>query len=212
MSFVSLVARLPPTKRRTSKSEWPPACRRWGSMVSRLPHRPELPHWVSAVPDLHPHILTLCLAILCLITLLNLRGTGEAGIAFALPTYLFITCMLGMLGLGLAKSLTSAGHLAAVVSPPELPAAIETAGVWIMRAFASGCTAMTGVEAVSNGVSAFRRPTISHAYRTLTIIVVLLAILSEASPISRACTMLALSHKTRPAKRYLTAYTGGGGS
>jgi amino acid transporter len=132
---------------------------------------------VSAVPTLHPYILTLCIAILSLITVLNLRGTGEAGMAFAVPTYLFITCMIGMLGWGLAKSLASGGHVAAVVPPPELPAAMETAGLWIiMRAFASGCTAMTGVEAVSNGVNAFRQPTVSHAYRTLTIIVVLLAV------------------------------------
>ena len=112
---------------------------------------------VSAAPALHHYTLLLCLGILAVITVMNLRGTGEAGLAFALPTYLFIASMLWMLGLGVFRSLTSGGHPQPVIAPPAIAPAVEAAGIWIvLRAFASGCTAMTGVEAVSNGVSAFR--------------------------------------------------------
>jgi amino acid transporter len=132
---------------------------------------------VSAAPSLHPYTLVLCLCILAIITILNLRGTGEAGLAFALPTYLFITAMLVILGVGTYRTLASGGHPHPIVEPPPLAPAIEVAGIWIvLRAFASGCTAMTGVEAVSNGVGAFRQPAVKNANRTLTFIVVLLAI------------------------------------
>jgi amino acid transporter len=130
----------------------------------------------SAIPALQPWTLPLCLVVLCLITLLNLRGTQEAGLAFAAPTYVFAVTWVGLLVFGLVKTL--AGHAAPVVQPPKIPAATQAVGLWlVLRAFASGCTAMTGVEAVSNGVSAFRAPSVKHAHRTLAGIVVLLAFL-----------------------------------
>jgi amino acid transporter len=133
---------------------------------------------VSAAPQLHKYTVPVCLGILALITLLNLRGTGEAGVAFALPTYLFIVSMFIVLGLGVAKSVASGGHPHALVMPPSVPAATAGVGLWILlRSFASGCTAMTGVEAVSNGVSAFQAPTVTRAHRTLTLIVAILAML-----------------------------------
>jgi amino acid transporter len=133
---------------------------------------------VSAIPSLHEHTLLLCLVALTLITLVNLRGTKESGLAFGVPTYLFISCMGIVLVLGLVKVLTTGGHPQPVVAPPPLRAAVEGAGLWILlRSFASGCTAMTGVEAVSNGVSAFRQPAVRNAHRTLTAIVVILAVL-----------------------------------
>src|SRR3954467_7839542 len=133
---------------------------------------------VSAAPMLHHYTVPLCMAILLVITLLNLRGTGEAGLAFALPTYLFIACMLVLLGLGIFKAFTSGGHPRPLVAPPPVPPAAEAVGLWLLlRAFASGCTAMTGVEAVSNGVSAFREPRVRNANRTLTVIVCVLALL-----------------------------------
>ena len=133
---------------------------------------------ISAVPQLHPYTLLLCLGVLALITLLNLRGTAEAGLAFALPTYVFIGSMLLVLIFGAVKTLASGGHPQAVVAPPALPPATEAVSLWILlRAFASGCTAMTGVEAVSNGVSAFKRPTVKNARRTLTVIAATLALL-----------------------------------
>ena len=133
---------------------------------------------VSAVPALHPYILVLCLGILALITLVNLRGARESGVLFSLPTYLFAVSLLVVLGIGIFKAMSSGGHPAPVAAPPVLPPALEGVSLWLLlRAFASGCTAMTGVEAVSNGVTAFEEPRVQRAQRTLTFIVVLLALL-----------------------------------
>jgi amino acid transporter len=132
----------------------------------------------SAFPHLHRLTLPLCLGVLAVITLANLRGTGEAGVAFSVPTYLFLVMMAVVLVVGLARAAHGAGHPAAAVPPPPLAKATEGVGLWILlRAFASGCTAMTGVEAVSNGVTAFKDPPVRCAHRTLTIIVVALALL-----------------------------------
>jgi amino acid transporter len=133
---------------------------------------------VSAAPSLQKYTLPLCLGILALITLLNLRGTGEAGLAFALPTYVFIVSLLTLVGIGLVKALLAGGHPQPVIAPPALAPATAGVGLWIvLRAFAGGCTAMTGVEAVSNGVGAFAEPTVPHAHRTLSTIVAVLTIL-----------------------------------
>jgi amino acid transporter len=130
---------------------------------------------ISAVPTLHEHTLAICLGILALLTLVNIRGVRDTGAIFKLPTFLFIGSLLIMIGVGLAKALMSGGHPAQVVPAPRLPAATEALGWWlILKVFASGCTAMTGVEAVSNGVMAFRDPTVRNAQKTLTIIIALL--------------------------------------
>jgi amino acid transporter len=151
----------------------------------------------SAIPALHPWTLPLCLAVLAAITLLNLRGTQEAGLAFALPTYLFVVCWLGLVVFGLAQAI--GGHPEPMTKPPQIPPATQAVGPWlILRAFASGCTAMTGVEAVSNAVSAFRAPSVKHAHRTLTVIVVLLALLLLGIAIlARTCAIGAMD-QTRP--------------
>ncbi len=143
---------------------------------------------VSAFPILHPYILPLCLSILVLIALINLRGVRESGLAFLLPTYLFVGCLFVVLLLGAAKALLSGGHPMPVDRPPPLPAATSTVTLWLLlRAFASGCTAMTGVEAVSNGVSAFRNPAVVNARRTLTAIVaILIVLLAGIAFLSRA--------------------------
>jgi amino acid transporter len=133
---------------------------------------------VSAVPGLQPHTLLICLAVLILIAGVNLRGVRESGIAFVLPTYLFVGCLGIVLAIGLAKTWLAGGHPAAVAAPPALPAATAAVGVWLLlRAFASGCTAMTGVEAVSNGITAFREPAVGNARKTLTGIILVLVIL-----------------------------------
>jgi amino acid transporter len=133
---------------------------------------------VSAVPVLLPHTLALCLVILALLTLVNLRGTRESGITFLLPTYLFVAALAVVIVLGGIKTAMAGGHPVPVAPPAVLAAPTEVAGLWIlMRAFASGCTAMTGVEAVSNGVPIFKPPTIRHAERALTIIIGILVIL-----------------------------------
>lgn len=133
---------------------------------------------VSAVPRLHPHILALCLVILAVIALVNLRGARESGVSFALPTYLFIACVLGTLAIGIYRVLAGGGHPAPVIAPPPLPHVAEGVGLWlILRAFSSGCTAMTGVESISNGVSAFAPPAERGAQRTLTAIVAVLGLM-----------------------------------
>src|SRR5271165_1074838 len=110
---------------------------------------------VSAVTELQPYTLYLCLTILAMITLVNLRGVRESGVAFMIPTYLFVVSLLAVLAYGVIKAIAAGGHPAPVVPPPELPELAKKGSLWIaMRAFASGCTAMTGVEAVSNGVTA----------------------------------------------------------
>ncbi|MBN9560988.1 MAG: APC family permease [Alphaproteobacteria bacterium] len=132
----------------------------------------------SAIPALHPLTLWLCLGILIVITVTNLRGTRESGLAWAVPTYLFVASLGFVLAWGSYKIMSSGGQPQPVVAPPELPKAAAGLTLWLLlRAFASGCTAMTGVEAVSNGVGAFREPRVRHAHGTLAAIVGILGLL-----------------------------------
>ncbi len=124
------------------------------------------------------HTLAICLAILAVLTLVNLRGVQETGGLFLLPTYLFIGCLLAMIAIGVTKSVLAGGHPVPMIAPPRLTNATAMVSAWlILRAFASGCTAMTGVEAVSNGVMAFREPTDKFARLTLTIIIAILMVM-----------------------------------
>jgi amino acid transporter len=133
---------------------------------------------VSAAPSLQPHTLTICLLILLLITLVNLRGVRDTGIVFMVPTYLFVGTVLTAIAVGIFRTVASGGSPVPVVAPPPLQHSTETLGVWILlRAFASGCTAMTGVEAVSNGVQAFKEPVVSTARRTLAAIIFILMLM-----------------------------------
>jgi amino acid transporter len=133
---------------------------------------------VSAVPSLLPHTLSLCVGILIVITILNLRGLREAGTAFAVPTYLFVGTLLITIIAGVLRVLVSGGHPTPAVPLPPPPPMTEAVSGWLLlKVFASGCTALTGVEAVSNGVKAFREPTVKNAQRTLTVIICLLAML-----------------------------------
>lgn len=133
---------------------------------------------VSAAPSLQPHTLALCLAILGVVAFVNLRGVRDAGLFFMLPTYLFVGSLGVTLVLGLARAAMSGGHPAPVSALPLLGSPLRAASWWLLlQAFASGCTAMTGVEAVSNGVKAFREPAVKNAKLTLTIIIGLLALL-----------------------------------
>ena len=143
---------------------------------------------VSAVPKLQPHTLILCVGILAVITLVNLRGVRETGSVFMVPTYLFIGCLLGAIGVGLVKTFLSGGHPTPVIPPHALQATGTAVGSWvILQSFASGCTAMTGVEAVSNGVKAFRDPAVDSARRTLSAIIgILILMLAGIAWLARA--------------------------
>ena len=133
---------------------------------------------VSAVPSLHSRTLMMCLVALVIITLVNLRGVSESGGVFMFPTYLFLGSMFAAIVIGVVKSIAAGGHPIPVIAPPVSKATVGAASAWLlMKAFASGCTAMTGVEAVSNGVKAFREPTSKYAQRTLTIIIVSLVVM-----------------------------------
>jgi len=110
--------------------------------------------------------------------LINLRGMRDAGLVFMAPTYLFVGTLLAAILIGLIKTFVSGGHPVPVEPLPRITQATALPGAWlILQAFASGCTAMTGVEAVSNGVKAFREPVVSTARRTLTVIILLLMVL-----------------------------------
>jgi amino acid transporter len=135
---------------------------------------------VSAVPALLPHTLTACLVVLALLTFINLRGVRSTGMAVLVPTYLFVACLFGILAWGSFATPNPAVHAAsaraaqaAAGSGPAHPG--SWALVWLLlQAFANGCTAMTGVEAVSNGVPIFKEPSVVGARRTLKLIVVIL--------------------------------------
>jgi len=133
---------------------------------------------VSAAPSLMPHTVSLCVGILIVIAILNLRGVREAGLVFAIPTYLFVGTLLITIFGGVFRVLLSGGHPTPVAPLPPPPPMTEAVSYWLLlKVFASGCTALTGVEAVSNGVKAFREPAVKNAQRTLTVIIFLLAIL-----------------------------------
>jgi amino acid transporter len=133
---------------------------------------------VSAVPSLLPHTVAICVGILFIITIVNLRGVREAGGAFMIPTYLFVGTLLITIAGGLVRAFLSGGHPVALAPLPPPPAMTEAVSFWLLlKVFSSGCTALTGVEAVSNGVKAFREPGVKNAQRTLTIIIFLLALL-----------------------------------
>jgi amino acid transporter len=143
---------------------------------------------ISAAPKLQPHTLGLCLLILLILTIVNMRGVRDTGVAFLIPTYLFVGTLLIVIVVGLVRALISGGHPRPVEVPPALPPMTAAVSVWlILKVFSSGCTAMTGVEAVSNGVMAFRDPTQKNAKRTLTIIIALLiALLAGIALLCRA--------------------------
>ncbi|HSY68533.1 MAG TPA: APC family permease [Edaphobacter sp.] len=133
----------------------------------------------SAVPTLQRHTLLICLVILALLAIVNLRGVKDTGTAFILPTFLFVSTLLTLIGVGMWKAALAGGHpLPVAPIPPALPQTVGALGMWmLLKAFASGCAAMTGVEAVSNGVMAFGEPRVKRAQRTLTVIIGILMVL-----------------------------------
>lgn len=132
----------------------------------------------SAIPALHPHTLELCLLALVFLTLVNLRGVSENGSIFLVPTYLFLASMFLAIGIGLLKTLASGGHPRPVVAPPVSHATMAAVSSWLLlKSFASGCTALTGVEAVSNGVQAFRDDRVKNARTTLAVIIAALMVM-----------------------------------
>jgi amino acid transporter len=128
---------------------------------------------ISAIPSLSPYRVELSVMFVILVTLANLRGVKEAGTFFAIPTYGFILCIVTLILVGFVECTT--GCPVAVLPPDIHPEADLATGIaaisvfTILRAFSSGATALTGVEAISNGVPAFRRPQAKNAARTLAL-------------------------------------------
>lgn len=126
---------------------------------------------ISAVPSLNTQRVLLAVGCVAVLTLVNLRGVRESGRAFAVPTYLFIVGIIAMVGIGLFQ--TAVGHAPVAVSATYQirEEAFGLTGIALLmlglRAFSSGCTALTGVEAISNGVPAFQAPKARNAARTL---------------------------------------------
>ncbi|MER5907427.1 APC family permease [Streptomyces mirabilis] len=116
----------------------------------------------SAFPVLGSHLLAVCLIGLALLTAVNLRGVAESARVLMLPTMLFIVSILGIVVLGLAR-----GHPVAFVGTAQPVHATEALSVLLLlKAFSSGCSALTGVEAIANGVPSFREPRVKRAQRT----------------------------------------------
>jgi len=148
----------------------------------------------SAAPSLHRHAVALSVGFTVLLMLANLRGVKEAGRGFAVPTYLFVSLTFLMFVVGTVKGLT--GHLPdAATAGQELHRTARVGGLFtlllVLRAFASGCTALTGVEAISNGVPFFRKPKARNAANTLSIMGLL------AVTMFIGITVLALQIKAR---------------
>jgi amino acid transporter len=140
----------------------------------------------SAYPTLKPHSVAICVGLIFVLMSVNLRGVRESGIAFSVPTYIFIAMMLALIITGITRGLF--GLEAAATTGPIRVDAVSAAQrgmtapagfaftFLILRAFAEGCVAMTGTEAISNGVSAFKAPASRNAATTLGWMAAILAV------------------------------------
>lgn len=127
----------------------------------------------SAVPALQSYTIELCLLFIFLIMVANLRGIKESGNLFMVPTYAFVVGIFLLLGLGIYQQLT--GHVNADL--PDLPVTQPLGVFFVLRAFSAGCTALTGVEAISDGVLAFKAPEWKNARLTLLYLGVILGMM-----------------------------------
>jgi amino acid transporter len=172
---------------------------------------------ISALPFLNPWRVEI--AILCLLILMavNLRGVRESGKAFAVPTYLFIVSIGVMVITALVEAATGNLHLAESAPYHVQPENVAQAAfvLLLLRAFSSGCSALTGVEAVSNGVQAFRRPKIQNAQKTLVLLgsiaivlfvgLVAVALMTQVHYAQSACNLVGFKNCTVVPQRSLIA-------
>jgi amino acid transporter len=131
----------------------------------------------SAIPSMQGHNVILTVLCIIFIAMANLRGVKESGALFAIPTYGFVGLMMLMLGVGFVRTVMVGGP-----TPVQVAASVHTAStisglamVWVfMRAFSAGCTALTGVEAISNGITAFKEPAAKNAAKTMVWMIAML--------------------------------------
>lgn len=121
----------------------------------------------SGFPALDPYRVEIAVGIILIMMVINLRGVKESGNAFAIPTYFFLVVMIVTLAIGIFKYFAGSLGMVTGVTPAETGALQGITMFLILRAFASGCTALTGVEAISNGITAFREPKSRNAGITL---------------------------------------------
>ncbi|NIO69196.1 MAG: amino acid permease, partial [Anaerolineae bacterium] len=130
----------------------------------------------SAFPALLPFRVELCLLAIAFITWANLRGVRESGTLFAIPTYGFVFIFLVLIVAGLVRLITGTLSLVPAQTIPVVGRGAQALTLFlILRAFASGCTALTGIEAISNGIPAFQKPEADNAGKTLIAMAALLA-------------------------------------
>ena len=133
--------------------------------------------WIQVLDDKLPGVaepaVVLCLIFIGLMTLINLRGIRESGTVFSIPTYLFITGMVAVLAVGIFKIIN--GTLQPAEPPPIIPVLAPVTLWLVLHAFSSGAVAMTGTEAISNGVPSFKPPESRNAARTLTVMAICLS-------------------------------------
>lgn len=124
---------------------------------------------ISAIPDLNPFRVEIAVGFIILLAAVNLRGVRESSKAFAVPTYLFIASIAVMVVVGLVRTLAGDAPVAESAGYEVQAANLTQAAIvlLLLRSFASGCAALTGVEAISNGVPAFRLPKVQNAQKTL---------------------------------------------
>ena len=123
----------------------------------------------SAMPELYPYRIWIAVASITLITIANLRGVRESGTIFAIPSYIFVFAFLSMIAIGIYRWVATGAPPA--MAPQHLPViTTELTLFLVLRAFAAGCTALTGIEAISNGVQAFKPPESDNAGKTLIIL------------------------------------------
>lgn len=159
---------------------------------------------ISAVPELNPYRVAINIGFIVFLTAMNLRGVRESGRTFAIPTYAFIAGVLLMILIGLFRAVTGDAPVAESagydIRPEQVGLTTLAVAFLVLRAFSSGCTALTGVEAISNGVPAFRKPKARNAASTMTAMgiisitmfagVTLLAILADVRVAEHTCDLV----------------------
>jgi amino acid transporter len=154
--------------------------------------------FTSAFPALIPYRVELCLLAIVLIAWANLRGVRESGTLFAIPTYGFVLILLALIAVGLIRWFSGMlPHDSAPVFPTTGEGAAALTLFLVLRAFASGCTALTGVEAISNGIPAFRKPEAENAGKTLIAMALLLGTMFLGiSFLARSLAVVPVEHET----------------
>jgi amino acid transporter len=168
---------------------------------------------ISAFPGLNTHRVLLALLFVAFLTAMNLRGVRESGTAFAVPTYLFVVGVLGMVAWGLLRTALGDPPVAESAAYDVVPEQTGLTGLalafFVLRAFSAGCTALTGVEAIANGVPAFRKPKSRNAATTLLVMGTLsmsmflgitsLALISDVHYTEDACHLVGFANcETQP--------------